>query len=107
ALPGIDVADFIHGVPRVHGRGSEGVADSGIALCRKPGRAPRARSAEADAPNAELSDDIIDVVVLRGTVHGETGDGDGCGVDLACGEDVVPGDGGLLGAVVEVRAEAG
>ena len=74
ALPSKRVAQFHHRVPCVHRRRGECVADSCVTLRRKPRSAPGTFSSEADALNAELSNDVVHVIVFGRMVHRKAGE---------------------------------
>src|SRR6266851_188906 len=105
-FPSVSVADFVHGIPGMHRGGGEGVADAGVTLRGKPRSAPGVGTAEADPLNAKLADDVVDCIVLRGAIHGETGNRNGYRVQFIWREDMVPSNCGLLRAIVRVNAES-
>src|SRR3979490_1440948 len=94
-------------VPRAHGGGGVRVAHAGVTLHVEPGRAESARTAETDAENAELRNDVVGVGALRSVAHGEARDVDGGDVDHTRADDAVPGDVGVLREVVVKGAKAG
>src|SRR5205807_5143064 len=53
-----------------------GVAHPGVALHVKPGSSPRSRTAEPDALNAKLADNVVEVGILLVPAHHQPGKGD-------------------------------
>src|SRR5258708_7493026 len=106
-FPGISVTDFIHRVPRVHGRCGKGISDPGIALRGKPRRAPCVLAAETHSLNPEFTDEVIHGIVLRSTIHRQSGHRDRYRIHFVRGKNMIPGNHPLLRTVVEVGAESG
>src|SRR5205807_8157444 len=83
-----------------------GVAHPGVALHVKPGSSPRSRTAEPDALNAKLADNVVEVGILLVPAHHQPGKGDAGDIDHARADHACPGDAAMLGEIVVKRTEA-